>query len=130
MKKPKTYVRSMDDWWLKNPFFVRYMIREGTAVFVAIYAVVLLVGVADLASGAPAYQSWLAAMKHPVVIVFHLVALAAALYHMVTWFVVSPKAMPPIYLGKKKVPAKAIVGGQYATAAAVSLFILIAAWQL
>ncbi|MEF8735159.1 MAG: hypothetical protein V5B35_00670 [Candidatus Accumulibacter necessarius] len=34
----------MDGWWRKNPFFVEYMIHEGTALFVAAYAGVLLTG--------------------------------------------------------------------------------------
>ena len=130
MRKPKTYVRSMDGWWLKNPYFVRYMIREGTSVLVALYAIVLLVGAASLASGEAVYQSWLAALASPLAVLFHLAALAAALYHMVTWFAVSPKAMPPIYLGENKLPDKLIIGSQYAAAAAASLVILIAAWVL
>lgn len=36
------YVRSMDGWWRRDPFFVRYMAREATAVLVVAYAVVLL----------------------------------------------------------------------------------------
>jgi L-lactate utilization protein LutB len=38
VSKRRPYVRSMDGWWRKNPFFVEYMIHEGTALFVAAYA--------------------------------------------------------------------------------------------
>jgi fumarate reductase subunit C len=38
VNKRRPYVRSMDGWWKKNPFFVEYMIHEGTALFVAAYA--------------------------------------------------------------------------------------------
>jgi len=38
--KRKPYVREMKkDWWLKNAFYTGYMIREGTSIFVSIYAV-------------------------------------------------------------------------------------------
>ena len=40
----KPYVRPMAGWWRRNPFFVRYMMRELTAPFVAIYALILLIG--------------------------------------------------------------------------------------
>ena len=34
MSARRPYVRSMDGWWRRNPFFTVYMIREGTAVLV------------------------------------------------------------------------------------------------
>ena len=43
--KRKPYVRPVEKgWWLKNNFYIHYMLREGTSVFVSIYAVILLVG--------------------------------------------------------------------------------------
>ena len=46
MSKRRPYVRPMDGWWKKNPFYVEYMVHEGTALFVAAYAITLLVAVA------------------------------------------------------------------------------------
>ena len=54
MAEVKTYVRPMGGWWRRNPYFVRYMIREGSSVFLAIYAVILLVGLWRLTQGAAA----------------------------------------------------------------------------
>jgi fumarate reductase subunit C len=130
MKKPRTYVRSMSGWWLKNPYYVRYIIREATSVLVAAYAIVLLAAVASLAAGEEAYEGWLSALASPGAVVFHLLALAAVLYHMVTWFAVSPKAMPPVYIGKDKLPDKLLIGGQYAATIALSVVILLVAWKL
>ena len=59
------YVRSMDGWWRRDPFFVRYMIREASAVFIALYAFVLLWGLWALARGQAAYEAWQAALAHP-----------------------------------------------------------------
>lgn len=128
MSARNTYQRPMTGWWLKNPFFVRYMLREGTSVFMALYSVVLLLGLANLAAGEVSYESWLAGLKSPLSILFHLLALAAAIYHTVTWFAVSPKAMPPVYLGKASVPPKAIIAGQYAGLIAVSFIVFAIAW--
>ena len=46
MSKRKPYVRPMDGWWKKNPFYVEYVIHESTALFVIAYAIVLLVAIA------------------------------------------------------------------------------------
>ena len=53
--KRKPYVRPVEKgWWLKNNFYIHYMLREGTSVFVSIYAVILLVGLLRLSQGAAA----------------------------------------------------------------------------
>jgi fumarate reductase subunit C len=49
-----------------------------------------------------------------------------AAYHSITWFAVTPKAMPLVVRGEP-VPAKAIVGMHYGAWALVSLIVLIAA---
>ena len=127
MSARNTYVRSMDGWWTKNPYFVRYMIREATAVMVALYSILLIIGLGCLAAGKDAFQGWLAALQNPIAVIFHVVALAAALYHMITWFNVSPKATPAMFIGKNPVPDLAITGAQYAIAAVLTLFILVSA---
>ena len=48
MSKRKPYVRPMEGWWKKNPYFVEYMVHESTALFVAAYALTLLVGLVRL----------------------------------------------------------------------------------
>ena len=90
----KTYVRPMAGWWTRNPYFIRYMVREGTAVFLAAYALVLLMGLLCLALGEGAYQAWRAVLATPVSIGCHLVALVLVTYHSVTWFQVMPKTAP------------------------------------
>ena len=58
--KRKPYVREMKkDWWLKNAFYTGYMIREGTSIFVSIYAVVLMWGLMRLVQGQEAFNGWL-----------------------------------------------------------------------
>jgi len=130
MTTRKPYIRSMQGWWLKHTFYKKYMLRESTAIFVAIYALVLLEGLMALASGADAWQHWLAAMRTPLAVSFHLVALAAAIYHTITWFAVAPKVAPMIFIGKQRVPAVAITALQYAVAAIVYITLLWVALSL
>ena len=127
MSRRKPYRRSMDGWWRRNPYFVRYMLREGTSVFLFIYALILLFGLAALGDGEDAWNGWLASLGNPVAVLFHLVALTAAIYHTITWFAVAPKAMPPVALGGKPVPDALIVRGQYAATVVISLVILVIA---
>jgi len=49
----KTYVRPMRRWWMRNPHFARYMLREASAVFLAGYAVMMP---ARQASAAPPHN--------------------------------------------------------------------------
>ena len=102
MSKRKPYVRSMDGWWKKNPFFVEYVIHESTALFVLAYAVTLLVGLIRLGQGEAAWNGWLAALQSPVALVFHLALLVAIAYHTYTWFKIMPITLPPITPPSKK----------------------------
>jgi len=120
----------MSGWWLKNPFYIRYMIRESTSVFVTIYALYLLCGLARLATGAGAWYGWLEELTSPALVVFHLIAMAAALYHTVTWFKVSPKVTPPLYFGGNRISDRTITATQYVIAGIVYLVILITAWMV
>ena len=124
MTTRKPYIRSMQGWWLKNTFYKKYMIREATAIFAAIYALILLEGLMALASGVDAWNSWLASMRSPLAVLFHLLALAAAIYHTITWFAVAPKVAPMLFIGKQKVPAMAITALQYAIAVIVYVALL------
>ncbi len=125
MSAPKPYVRPMSGWWLKNPFYIRYMIRESTAIFVAIYALVLFTGLLSLASGEAAYSHWLALMSNPLALLFHLLALAAALYHTITWFNVSARVTPIIMIGKRRLPDRVITVSQYVIAVICYLLLFI-----
>ena len=123
MARIKTYVRPMSGWWRRNPYFVRYMIREASSVFLAIYAVILLVGLARLSESQVDYENYLAALTRPSSIVFHVLALAFSLYNSFTWFNVAPKALP-IQIGEEIMPDIVVAGGHYVVWVALSLFVL------
>src|SRR6185503_11792770 len=81
MAQIKTYVRPMDGWWRRNPYFVRYMVREGSSVFLAAYAVILLIGLLRLSQGPAAWDAWRGVLGQPLSIVFHWLALLTVSYH-------------------------------------------------
>ena len=130
MAQPRTYVRPMQGWWRKNPYFVRYMIREGSSVFLAAYAVILLVGLYRLTQGEDAYEGWLAALMSPWSILFHWLALATVSYHAYTWWKVAPKTAPDLRIGGRPFPEILITaGGCAATVAASVLLYAIVRWM-
>lgn len=124
------YRRPMAGWWRRNPYFVWYMVREVTAVAVAVYTLVLLAGVVCLASGEAAWNGWLSAMRSPVSIAIHAALLVGMVSHAWSWFDIMPKTMPLLFVGGRPVAASAITRAGLAAAvvAAAALFAL--AWAL
>jgi fumarate reductase subunit C len=123
----RPYIRKVKpSWWLGQRRYVFYMVRELTSLFVGLYCALLVVGLFRLAQGRAAWESFLAALSSPIGVLLQLVCLAFATYHSVTWFALTPKAMPLSVRGEP-VPAKAIVGAHYAVWVIVSLIVLIAA---
>jgi fumarate reductase subunit C len=116
----RTYVRPSAGWWHKNPYFIRYMIREGSAVLITAYALVLLAGLFLLTQGEAAFEHWRAALSSPLSIVFHTVAFGVVGYHSLTWFQVMPKTAPQL-----PVDPRLIVGGGIAAAIGASVFLLV-----
>lgn len=128
MSARNTYVRPMRGWYRRNPRFMAYVLREGTSVFVALYALILLWGLTALSRGPEAYQHWLNALASPQSVLVHLVILAAAVFHAVTWFQVAPKATPPLRLGRRRVPDSAIIRGGMVASAVVTLVLIALVW--
>ena len=125
------YVRPMQGWWRRDPFFVRYMVREATALAVAAYAVVLGIGVVRLAQGEAAWNGWLGALQSPLSMLLHAVLLGAFVYHAYSWFDIMPKTMPVMFIGGRRVAAATItrIGWAAALIAAIKLFALAWWWQ-
>ena len=55
----RPYIRPVRrySWWLSQPRYVRYMLREVSAVFIGAYILVLIVGLLRLSQGPAAYES-------------------------------------------------------------------------
>jgi fumarate reductase subunit C len=110
----RPYVRelSRSGWWLKQPRYIRYMMREISALFIGIYVLVLIVGLFQLSRGEAAYEAFLASAAGPVGRAFAIVTILFAMYHTFTWFQVTPKAMPLVLAGKR-VPGGMIVAAHW-----------------
>ena len=127
----RPYVRTMQGWWRRDPFFMRYMVREATAVAVAAYAIVLAVGAVRLAQGEAAWNGWLDALRTPWSMLLHLVLLIAMVVHAYSWFAIMPKTMPMMFVGGRRVAAATItrIGWAAAVIASITLFALAWWWR-
>jgi len=127
----RPYVRPMDGWWRRDPFFMRYMVREATAVAVLAYAIVLAVGVLRLAQGEAAWNGYVAALQTPWSVLLHLVLLGCFIVHAKSWFEIMPKTMPLMFVGGQRVAGSTITRtGWAATAVATLALLALAAWGL
>ena len=131
MNRParRPYVRPMQGWWRRDPFFMRYMVREATALAVLAYAIVLTVGVVRLAQGEAAWNGWLAALRTPASLLLHVVLLVAMVVHAKSWFEIMPKTMPMIFVGGTRLDARTItLAGWTATLLASAALLALAWW--
>ena len=123
--------------------------RELSSIFVAWFAVFLMIMVVAIGRGEASYQNFLSWAASPVVIVVNVVALAFLVLHTVTWFALTPQAMvvrgpggrwvPRVKMVKVagrlvpaatvvrvggRVPAGLVIASQYAGLIVVSAFIV------
>lgn len=110
---PRWYRRRVSVWWwLRKWSYAGFVLRELTSVFVAFVAVVYLWQLRTVAQGPEAYQEFLARLRTPLFLAVDAIALLFVLFHAVTWFNLTPKAMV-VRLRGKRVPDWVVVGSNY-----------------
>jgi len=113
-------------WWLRKPSYLAFMLRELSSVFVAWAVIFLLLLVYAVGRGAQGYRDFLSWAGTPWVVTLNGVTLVFLVYHAVTWFNLTPRAMA-VRLRGRRVPGLAIAGPAYAGWLVVSAFV---AWLL
>jgi fumarate reductase subunit C len=100
-------------WWLQKRSYTGFVLRELTSVFVAFFAGVYLWQLRALAQGPDAYAQFLARLKTPLFLTLDTVVFLFVLFHAVTWFNLTPKAIVVRVRGTR-VPDWVIVASNYA----------------
>ncbi|MDW5416332.1 fumarate reductase subunit C [Iodobacter sp. CM08] len=108
MSARKPYIRPMAGWWRRDPFFIEYMVHEGTAFFVLAYALELLAGVLCLASGEAAWNAYLVFSGSAIMLLINFAILLMMLYHGYTWFKIMPRTLPPVIISGQRLGAAVI----------------------
>jgi fumarate reductase subunit C len=99
-----------------------FILRELSSVFVAWFVIFLLLLAHAVGQGTREYQRFLRWADNPWVIAVNVVALCFVVFHSLTWFNLTPKAMP-VRLRGKRVSTIWVVGPIYLSWAAVSALV-------
>jgi fumarate reductase subunit C len=120
----RPYVRAVTpEWIFRHPRYLRYMVRELSCLFIGGWTLLMVWGLKQLAEGPAAWAAFLELLRSPASIAFHLLALAFAIYHSITWFNLTPKALP-LQRGEEFVPDAAISGAHFGVWAALTVAVL------
>jgi fumarate reductase subunit C len=118
-------------WWVRKRSYVLFVLRELSSLFVAWFVGVTLAFAWSVGRGPEQYERFLDFAANPIIVAINVVALAFLLLHTLTWFNLTPQAMPLRFpkamlgrLGGRRVPAKAVVAAQWAGFVAVSAFVV------
>ena len=118
-----TYRRPVSVWWWtrKRTYFL-FVMRELSSLFIAWLVLYLLLLIRAVDHGPAAYADFLDRAATPWLVVLNVVAFGFVLLHTVTWFSLTPQAMVVSVRGRR-VPAAAIIAGQYAGLVVVSVLV-------
>jgi fumarate reductase subunit C len=120
----KPYERAItSEWIFRHPRYLRYMVREFSCLFIGGWTLLMVWGLKALSEGPAAWAAFLELLQSPASIVFHLLTLAFAAYHSVTWFNLTPKALP-VQRGEEFLADWVIAGAHFAAWAVVSAGLL------
>jgi fumarate reductase subunit C len=100
-------------WWLEKRSYFAFILRESTCLFVAWFAVYLLLLIAAVVDGPQAYAQFLTWSASPWMILLNLVSFGLMVFHAITFFDAAPQALV-VHLGHTRVPGPFVLIGHYA----------------
>jgi fumarate reductase subunit C len=127
LNHPRWYRKRVSTyWWLQRWEYLRFVLREISSVFVAWFVLLTIVQLYAASRGSDAYSEFLDFLKNPFVIAFNVISFLFVVFHSITWFNLSARAMS-IRVGGKKVPGFMISGPNFVAWIVISAVI---AWLL
>jgi len=99
-------------WWLKRPSDVKFILREISSVFVAWFAIMLMLQIRALSQGLEAYQEFQEWLQTPILVALNGITFLFVLLHAITWFNLAPKAIV-VRLRGRRVPDSVITASNY-----------------
>ena len=103
--------------------YFKFILREISSIAVALGVGLVLMQVSALRHGPEAYAKFESRMHSPLMIAISLFILIFVIFHSITWFNLTPRAMPAVRVGGKRVPEIAIALPNYFAWIAVSAFV-------
>src|SRR5690242_10915322 len=98
--KPKPFRPEMSPYWYLDRWpYLRFTIRESSSIFVAWFAVVMLMQIHAISEGPGAYALFQAWMSEPLVIITNFIAFFFVAFHAATWFLLVPRVFVRHFMG-------------------------------
>jgi fumarate reductase subunit C len=113
-------------WWLGEWHYLKFILREISSVFVAVFVIETLLLIHAVRQGPAAHEHYLRCMRNPAILLLNVVSLFFVVFHTITWFNLAPSAMP-VRLGGKRVPEILVAAPSYVAWVVVSAVV---AWML
>ncbi|MEE9592815.1 MAG: hypothetical protein V3W28_04450 [Thermoplasmata archaeon] len=112
--RAKTYTPKMPaTWWLRNPRYFLYMLREVTSIFVFLYALAFVVQFFLLADRG-AFDAFRVLFTSPVFRAFTGAVLVMAVVHALTWWYLNAGVFQIRLRGRTLPPGALFTGGMLA----------------
>jgi len=121
---PKLAWQMPSNWWTRKRSYRLFMVRELSAVFIAVYLLGYIGRLAAVVRGEAAYYTYMEHVGGFFGVIWNLLAVAAVSYHAWTWFQTSAMVAPPRIAGRKVDPGF-VVRANLALWAGVSLVLLL-----
>ena len=122
---PKWYrTRVPTLWWSRKWPYLKFMLRELSSVFVAFYVVILLLQLHALRGGPATYLEFQHWLTNPLLVVLNGISFLFVLFHAVTWFNLTPKAMVVRWRGKR-LPDLLVAAPSYVAWLAISGLVIL-----
>ncbi len=110
---PKSYhTRVSTYWWLKRWAYLKFILREGSSVFVAWIVIVTLLQIRALTRGPADFAAFQERMRSPLLLAINAISFLFVVFHAVTWFNLTPKAMA-VRVHGKRLPGFALAAPNY-----------------
>ncbi len=124
---PKSYhTRVSTYWWLKRWAYLKFILREGSSVFVAWIVIVTLLQIRALTRGPADFAAFQERMRSPLLLAINAISFLFVVFHAVTWFNLTPKAMA-VRVHGKRLPGFALAAPNYVAWVVISAAV---AWIL
>jgi len=113
-------------WWLEKWSYFRFILREGSCLFVGWFVLYLLLLVNAVRQGPDSYTRILEWSAEPWVLGLNVVSFLFVVFHAVTFFEAAPQALV-VHVGRTRVPGRLVMAAHYAAWALASVLI---AWLI
>ena len=109
-------------WWLGEWHYLKFILRELSSVFVAVFVVETLAMINALYHGPDEYAHFQQCLRNPLLVALNIVSFFFVVFHTITWFNLAPSAMP-VRIGGKRVPGALIAAPSYVAWIVLSGFV-------